>query len=118
MSKKTTFFSKLKFLIIGLLFLVMFGIVIGLLVTVSLDLKNSEAQNLSNSSKEIEEIDTEESTISEETISMEPETGEVTTPVDDTALLIGRDLPSGVYKLVSDMPTAFYRISMTPQAKD
>ena len=116
MSKKTTFFSKLKFLIIGLLFLVMFGIVIGLLVTVALDLKNSEAQNLSNSSKEIEEIDTEESTISEETISMEPETGEVTTPVDDTALLIGRDLPSGVYKLVSDMPTAFYRISMTPQA--
>lgn len=47
---------------------------------------------------------------------MEPETGEVTTPIDDTALLIGRDLPSGVYKLVSDMPTAFYRISMTPQA--
>lgn len=64
MSKKTTFFSKLKFLIIGLLFLVMFGIVIGLLVTVALDLKNSEEQNLSNSSKEIEEIDTEESTIS------------------------------------------------------
>ncbi|WP_313019367.1 hypothetical protein [Acetoanaerobium noterae] len=116
MSKKTTFFSKLKFLIIGLLFLVMFGIVIGLLVTVALDLKNSEEQNLSNSSKEIEEIDTEESTISEETISMEPETGEVTTPIDDIALLIGRDLPSGVYKLVSDMPTAFYRISMTPQA--
>ena len=116
MSKKTTLFSKLKFLIIGLLFLVMFGIVIGLLVTVALDLKNSEAQNPPSASKEIAEIEKEEASISEGTISLEQETGEVTTPIDDTALLIGRDLPSGVYKLVSDMPTAFYRISMTPQA--
>ena len=116
MSKKTTFFSKLKFLIMGLLFLIIFGIVIGLLITVALDSKNAEAQNPPSASKEIAEIGKEEAPISEETISLEQETGEVTTPIDDTALLIGRDLPSGVYKLVSDMPTAFYRISMTPQA--
>ena len=116
MSKKTTLFSKLKFLIMGLLFLIIFGIVIGLLITVALDSKNAEAQNPPSASKEIAEIGKEEAPISEETISLEQETGEVTTPIDDTALLIGRDLPSGVYKLVSDMPTAFYRISMTPQA--
>ena len=116
MSKKTTFFSKLKFLIMGLLFLIIFGIVIGLLITVALDSKNAEAQNPPSASKEIAEIEKEEASISEGTISLEQETGEVTTPIDDTALLIGRDLPSGVYKLVSDMPTAFYRISMTPQA--
>jgi hypothetical protein len=116
MSKKITFFSKLKFLIMGLLFLIIFGIVIGLLITVALDSKNAEAQNLPSSSEKIEEIDTEETSITEATMSFEPETSEFTIPADDTALLIGRDLTAGVYKLVSDMPTAFYRISMTPQA--
>ncbi len=120
MIKKNTFFSKLKFFFLGLLFLVIFGIVVGLLITVWLDSKEDNQTTDASTKEKIEtiEINKDDEDDSKNNISnsdtIDNEVANI--PINDSTLLIGRDMSAGVYKLISDMPTAFYRISTTPQA--
>ncbi len=129
MSEKISFFSKLKYLFIGFVLLVMIGIAIGLLITVILDTREAEAQTLKEveevSPEKIQEEESDETDIEtpyeevsdvkevESSISETAEPSRSVTP--DEILLVGEDIPSGIYKLIADAPTAFYRISASSQ---
>lgn len=115
MIKENSFFAKIKFYIFTLIFLLILGVVIGLLITVGLNNKQEETKlsNLENNNQIIdltEKID-EPLTEVEENIDIP-----VVSSQEDTPLQIGVDLPAGIYKLISKQPTAFYRISTTYNA--
>ncbi len=116
MSKETTIFTKIKNFFLILIFLLLFGAVIGLLITVAFSTADEKEIDPLNviASEQLEDVE-------EDVDSDIPDTQEdidsTTEPlVEDVPLKVGTDIKSGIYKLISTAPTAFYRISTTTEA--
>lgn len=122
MIKENKILAKIKFFLFTLLFLLIFGVVIGLLVTLGLNAKQEEKiqsankDSLDQTIDEIKNVDTILPSMAETEEPIETVESTIEPEANNTPLKIGVDLPSGIYKLISKEPTAFYRIATTYNA--